>query len=311
MPRLRSLRLVAVGSLIGGTLVFGLAQVAPGLIVFRAGDPITADSMNHNFAHLDGRIDVVSADVATIESVPGPQGEPGPQGPQGEPGAPGAPGPQGTEGAQGPQGDPGAPGPQGERGLPGLDGADGSQGPQGDPGAPGPQGERGLPGLDGAEGPKGVPGTQGPQGDAGIQGPQGDPGPVGPPGADGAPGTPGAVGPVGPAGPAGPAGATGPAGGLALTVVDGSYSVPATSEPMHLLVLGPHEVTLPANPAAGQFVVVLGADSGGMVDFGARGHTWETNPGPPETGSWTFAQLELTKHFALYWDGVVWQWVSL
>ncbi|MDF1521215.1 MAG: hypothetical protein P1P87_00165 [Trueperaceae bacterium] len=94
--RTRALCRVAVATLGAAALVVGVAQVAPGLIVFRAGDPIEADRMNHNFAMLDGRIDTVAAEVAGIAAVPGPQGpqgEPGPQAPQGEPGPAGRPAP--------------------------------------------------------------------------------------------------------------------------------------------------------------------------------------------------------------------------
>ena len=63
MPRTRTLRRVAVATLIGAALVVGVAQVAPGLVIFSAGDPIETDVLNHNFAVLDGRIDAVSADA--------------------------------------------------------------------------------------------------------------------------------------------------------------------------------------------------------------------------------------------------------
>ena len=100
MPPTRTLRRFALATLIGATLVVGLAQVAPGLIVFRAGDPIEADQMNHNFAVLDGRIDTVAAVVAAIDGTVGPQGPggPGPAGPPGPPGAQGVAGPAGADG---------------------------------------------------------------------------------------------------------------------------------------------------------------------------------------------------------------------
>jgi hypothetical protein len=119
--RARALRRIAVATLGAAALVVGVAQVAPGLIVFRAGDPIEADRMNHNFAMLDGRIDTVAAEVAGIAAVPGPQGpqgETGPQGPQGDPGPAGPVGADGAPGAQGPQGPQGI---QGEQGPAGQD----------------------------------------------------------------------------------------------------------------------------------------------------------------------------------------------
>lgn len=115
MTRIRTLWLVVGALLTGAALVVAVAQVAPGLIVFQAGDPIEADLMNHNFAFLDGRIDTVAADLAAVEGVPGPQG------PQGEPGPAGPPGPQGPQGATGPAGPTGPTGPQGIQGPAGQD----------------------------------------------------------------------------------------------------------------------------------------------------------------------------------------------
>jgi len=81
-----------------------------------------------------------------VETVPGPQGEPGPAGINGVPGPKGDIGP---EGLPGPKGDPGPQGPKGDIGP------QGPQGPKGDPGpagAIGPQGATGLPGPNGADG---------------------------------------------------------------------------------------------------------------------------------------------------------------
>lgn len=100
-------------------------------------------------------------------SIPGQQGETGPQGPQGDTG------PIGPEGAAGEDGQDGAQGPAGNDGE---DGEDGAQGPQGDLGPQGPQGDLGPTGAAGAEGEDGA---IGPQGDTG------DTGPAGPTGADG------------------------------------------------------------------------------------------------------------------------------
>jgi hypothetical protein len=108
----RTVRRAALATLIVATVVVGVAQVAPGLIVFRTGDPIEADRMNHNFAVLDARIDAVVADVASREGVEGPQGDPGPEGPEG---------PEGKEGPQGDQGPEGPEGPEGKEGPPGRD----------------------------------------------------------------------------------------------------------------------------------------------------------------------------------------------
>jgi hypothetical protein len=104
MSRTRNVRRVALATLIGAAVVVGLAQVAPGLIVFSPGDPIEADTMNHNFAVLDERIDAVTAELANVEGTVGPAGPEGPAGPQGEAGPAGPQGPQGPQGIQGPQG---------------------------------------------------------------------------------------------------------------------------------------------------------------------------------------------------------------
>jgi hypothetical protein len=142
MARTRTLRRIAVATLVGAALVVGVAQVAPGLIVFRAGDPIEADRMNHNFAVLDGRIDVGAGrgrrhrDGRRDRRGPeGPQGPAGPQGPQGDPGPQGDAGPAGPAGATGPQGTQGEPGPPGPQGATGATGATGPAGPIGPAGA--------------------------------------------------------------------------------------------------------------------------------------------------------------------------------
>lgn len=159
--RNRTLRRITTVTLIGAVLVIGAAQVAPGLIAFRAGDPVKADVMNHNFALLDGRIEAVTDEIATIEAVPGPQG------PQGEPGPAGS---DGTQGLAGPAGPAGAPGEQGEQGEQGVIGPAGPMGPKGEPGEPGPVGPMGL---DGATGPVGPTGPAGPPGPTGPEGPAG------------------------------------------------------------------------------------------------------------------------------------------
>jgi len=113
MSRSRTARTVAFATLTAAALLVGVAQVAPGLIVFQPGDPIEADRMNHNFAHLDGRIDGLAAEVAAQLGVPGPQGPEGPQG------APGIEGPAGPQGESGPTGQTGATGPTGPTGATG------------------------------------------------------------------------------------------------------------------------------------------------------------------------------------------------
>ena len=67
-------------------------------------------------------IEDLRSDIASLEPMPGPQGEPGPMGPQG---------PQGETGPMGPTGPQGATGPQGPTGPQGATGAQGPQGPAG------------------------------------------------------------------------------------------------------------------------------------------------------------------------------------
>lgn len=90
-----------------------------------------------------------------LSNVKGNKGDKGAAGPVGPRGETGPVGPQGTQGEVGPVG------PQGERGI---------------------QGERGLQGVQGATGPKGDPGPQGPIGETGPAGPAGPQGPKGDPG---------------------------------------------------------------------------------------------------------------------------------
>lgn len=120
--------------------VFGIAQVAPGLVIFQPGSTIIADEVNANFSLLENRIMDLRAELGSalqelaelesefqeleFERVPGPAG---PKGEQGEKGTTGPAGPQGPAGPAGADGEPGPAGPPG---------ADGEQGPEG-PTAPG------------------------------------------------------------------------------------------------------------------------------------------------------------------------------
>ncbi len=161
----------------------------------------------------------------------------------------------------------------------------------------------------------GIAASPGPQGPQGEPGPQGQPGPQGEPGPAGAPGTDGAPGPrglQGIQGPQGERGDQGPVGVVDRTVVTGTFVVPSTTEETHLLVIGAQRVVLPLSPALGQYVAVQANDVNGEIDFGTTPYTWPLNPGAPETGVWDFTSASgMTKHFALYWDGSVWQWLAL
>jgi hypothetical protein len=108
------------------------------------------------------------------ETIPGPQGEPGPPGRDST--VPGPQGPRGFPGSMGIQGPPGPPGAS----------ITGPQGPAGES-IVGPQGVPGEPGSDGADGET-IVGPAGPPGPAGadstVPGPQGEPGPTCPDDAD-------------------------------------------------------------------------------------------------------------------------------
>ncbi len=103
--------------------VFGIAQVAPGLITFQAGTAIVADEVNSNFSLLENRITDLRAELglalqelANLESeflAIGLEGVPGPAGPTGERGERGDAGPAGPQGPAGPAGADGEQGPEG------------------------------------------------------------------------------------------------------------------------------------------------------------------------------------------------------
>jgi hypothetical protein len=96
------------------------------------------------------------------------------------------------------------------------------------------------------------------------------------------------------------------------TLVTSLYVVPATTAETHLLVIGAQRITLPLVPAPGQYVVVQANDATGSIDFGTTGYTWPLNAGPADVGVWDFSNNNgMTRHFALYWDGNLWQWLSL
>lgn len=94
-------------------------------------------------------------DLANVDGIAGPKGDPGeqgPVGPAGKDGVQGPPGVQGVPGLQGPKGDTGDPGPTGPEGPVGPKGDPGVQGPKGDTGDPGPTGAKGDTGLQGPAG---------------------------------------------------------------------------------------------------------------------------------------------------------------
>ncbi|GIH96599.1 hypothetical protein ACFFMN_34895 [Planobispora siamensis] len=150
MATSKNLVLMAVGVVVGGTLMVGGAAIAnagPGSTVYAC------------VLKQTGAVRIVTATTTCRK------GEnkiawnrQGPVGPEGAPGAAGAQGPQGPQGptgAQGPQGvkgETGPRGPQGERGLKGDKGDKGDKGETGERGPQGPKGDKGERGLPGAGG---------------------------------------------------------------------------------------------------------------------------------------------------------------
>jgi hypothetical protein len=136
--RIKAAGLVAVGVSIGlATNALATSSLMDGLWRFVAGDPISADEINANFAELEKRIGEVQAPT-------GPTGAPGPIGPAGPAGAAGPAGPVGAMGAAGPAG---PTGPEGPVGLRGPTGATGATGPAGVAGPAGPVGAVGPSGI--------------------------------------------------------------------------------------------------------------------------------------------------------------------
>jgi len=99
------------------SLIVSTANAA-NLHVFTNGTVADANEVNHNFTHLDERINTISLTPGPA----GPQGATGAMGPQGLPGVNGQNGLNGQDGATGPAG---ATGPQGPAGNDGADGTDG------------------------------------------------------------------------------------------------------------------------------------------------------------------------------------------
>jgi hypothetical protein len=126
---MKSIFYVTLGVALGiSTSAIASSRLPNGLWQFIAGDPISADEVNSNFAELANRLDNIPA---------GPRGEAGPAGATGATGAAGADGSTGAMGAPGPMGPTGATGatgPTGPTGATGATGATGSAGPTGSAG---------------------------------------------------------------------------------------------------------------------------------------------------------------------------------
>lgn len=223
----------------------------------------------------------------------------------------------------GPRGATGEAGQAGEAGEAGPSGADGSNlefewngtelgvrlegdaaftyvdlvGPQG---VQGEQGERGETGADGMQGPQGLQGNPGIQGETGPKGDTGDRGERGPAGVDGA------TGPAGPQGNAGPVGPQGPAGSTHKQVIRTDITI--GTEDAFYLVLGAHEITLPAVPVPDQLITFRGNSAGASINFNGHYYMFGNDPGH-YTDMNTFAQSDLTGRFHLYWVDPYWFWL--
>lgn len=132
----RSTIYAAAGIMIGvATSAVASSRLPNGLWQFIAGEPVSADEVNANFALLTDRLDNIPA---------GPAGERGPAGPTGPTGAAGPDGPTGPAGPVGPRGADGPVGPVGPTGPAGPAGPQGNTGPAG---PTGPQGAAGVAGV--------------------------------------------------------------------------------------------------------------------------------------------------------------------
>lgn len=87
-------KLLTACLLVAAASVFALAQVNPGLFVFRSGTPVTADEANANFKLLQDQLEETRGLLATAtaalaelkQQVAGFEGQEGPQGRAGPPG---------------------------------------------------------------------------------------------------------------------------------------------------------------------------------------------------------------------------------
>lgn len=123
---LRAVTWVLVGVTVGlSANALAASSLMDGLWRFVAGDPISADEINANFAELESRIQNIPAGQ---QGPAGPAGSTGPMGPTGDTGANGATGATGATGPTGVQGPTGAVGPQGPVGPTGAAGAPGTSG---------------------------------------------------------------------------------------------------------------------------------------------------------------------------------------
>jgi hypothetical protein len=285
---------------------------------------------------------VVGDEAYAYVELVGPQGIQGVPGPIGVAGAPGPDGLAGVDGADGADGRSlefawdgtrlgvrvegdavftyvDLAGPQGIQGFIGVTGAEGAQGVQGEQGVAGPAGADGAAGADGRDLEFTWRGTElgvrqagdieysyselvGPPGPAGADGAPGTPGPIGVTGATGQQGPQGEMGPIGPAGP------MGPAGGSAKHVIRQNTTI--GTEDAFYLVLGAHEITLPAFPANNQMITFVGSHTEARINFNGNFYMFSDDPGLYNDLN-TFASVDLSKKFVLFWVDYFWYWSAL
>ena len=81
------------------------------------------------------------------------------------------------------------------------------------------------------------------------------------------------------------------------------------TEDAFYLVLGEHEITLPANPAPNQLVTFHGSHDGASINFNGRDYMFGVDPGQ-YTDFNTFANTDLSSRFYLYWVDPFWFWMA-
>ena len=79
------------------------------------------------------------------------------------------------------------------------------------------------------------------------------------------------------------------------------------TEDAFYLVLGAHEIFLPANPAPNQLILFHGNQDGASINFNGNYYMYGADPGH-YTDLNTFANLDLSRKFYLYWVDPFWYW---
>lgn len=82
------------------------------------------------------------------------------------------------------------------------------------------------------------------------------------------------------------------------------------TEDAFYLVMGAHEITLPSNPAPNQMITFHGNHEGASINFNGNYYMYGTDPNLYNDQN-TFANLDLSRRFVLYWLGSYWFWSAI